>query len=179
MKTLLLFYILITFGIVTRNDNTPKYKKALNYIFSDTSEVKKKFFDDEINERNTIVANVLVPIKKGYFGMEIAEYDTGIKDKKVLSVIADSLFNMLNFSDTISCKKMINLVKHNSDIQYKIYFSKVDNNQISAEIIEYNSSFASKNYVQSIKNVSCWFVYYFCFNDQGQIVKVFESSGCY
>ena len=182
MKTLLLIS-LIFFSIPQFSfcqDQISLYKAAFQYIISDTSKDIKRTFQSELNEKNTFVGNVLTRLDRSMFGREIATFEYGLTDLKEISEFADSLFYLGDMGDTLYFTDYNKINPENSEKTFKIYFSKINNNQLSANVIYYDIKYKAKrrNYKETMWSAISWVDYYFYFNKKGQIFKVFTGSGC-
>ena len=182
MKTIILLSLvfIVTPRTLFCQDKISLYKSAFQYIISDTGKDIKRTFQTELSEENTFVGTVLVQLKRSTFGREIAKFEYGLTDPKEISEFADSLAYTDDMADTIYFKDYNKINPDYSEKTFKIYFSKVVNNQISAEVIYYDIKYKAKrrNYKETMWSAICWVEYYFYFNDKGKIIKVFTESGC-
>lgn len=174
MKFIIVFAInfILVNSIMCQDVN--KYQRALDYIIKDISQSKMRFGND-IFEKNTFVSDSLVMLKRASFAIDILKYEYGNKSDAEKSRLIDSI--SVYYSDPYDSLTFFKEIKlfnnNNSNAKYKLYFSRLKDNMLSVEIIE--KKYELRSYKETMWSVISTLLYYFYFDNNNKIVKVFSE----
>ena len=150
MYFLFIFSFLINIFHATNDDDFEKYKKAYEYI-EDAPIVKDVFLYSKHSYLDTVsifVSSKLNAYSPIYFIGEIIEYEYKDYNDSLKKIIEDSLRHLSRDIDEFSrIDEFNNLKKLNKDedINLLLFFSKISDNKLTAEIFQYRPDIGKKH----------------------------------
>jgi len=161
---------LLTASYLFSQNNFDKYKSGLEYIKKDTLLGYSK--------NDIFISSEIAQFTRYYFIRSIVQYEYKLTDKEEIFLTADSLMHLEDRTNFKSYKlDTLNSLNINWDVKkYVLFFSEIMNNQFYIEIIYNIFDYMNPSYKQASWNLNTYeFLYYFYFDDDNNIVKVFKG----
>ncbi|RPI17003.1 MAG: hypothetical protein EHM58_10825 [Ignavibacteriae bacterium] len=170
----LIIYFLCSCNLFLSQDNFELYKKAAEYIKTDTEFLKE--MSSVINDTNICVSTEIISFEKRVFLKEIlGDSIYNMTDSKEINNMLDSM--EFTYEKHYN-KDFIKLNNDTNNCRHLIFFSDVYDNQFTAEVVsnlsmEYSSSSLANRYGTNFAS------YFFRFDERNNVEKVFKKIGSF